>query len=313
MINVEQILKEFSSSFNGEITPNKPIAPKTTFKIGGNAELFLEPADFDSLILAVKIVQQNNLPYFVLGGGSNIVFTDDLFNGVVISTGKLNQITLTTKNDDFFVECQAGASISSFTNFCIKNELDGIQEFAGLPGSVGGAIYMNARCFEKSICQILHSVCYLDKTSLSIKNYSYNSEDWAYKKSPFQDSTKLVLSSTFALKKCFNIEELKSSCKFFINERVSKGHFAFPSAGSVFKNNHEFGLPSGKIIDNCELKGFQIGGAQVAPFHGNFIINTGNATFKDVKNLVEHVKSVVKNKYNFILEPEIIFVDNLIN
>ena len=123
---------------------------------------------------------------------------------------------------------------------------------------------------------------------------------------------KIILSGTFLLTKCDESEHkrIEADCKKYISERVDKGHFKYPSAGSVFKNNHDFGKPSGKIIDEAGLKGFAIGGAQIAPFHGNFIINVNNAKARDISDLVKHVQICVKEKFNFDLEPEIIFLNN---
>ena len=173
---------------------------------------------------------------------------------------------------------------------------------------------MNARCFDKSISDIIFSVSYQDYSDSKIKLHQelFNAEDWAYKKSPYQSGNKFITTATFLLtqKNASEQAQIQSECKKFIAERVNKGHFKFPSAGSVFKNNHDFGKPSGMIIDEAGLRGLTCGGAKVADFHGNFIINTGNASASDIKSLVEQVQSKVKEKFGFSLETEIIFVEN---
>lgn len=284
---------------------NELLSRHTTFKIGGPARNFLLPATVDELTEAISHCRSHNEAFYILGGGSNLVFSDDGFPGTIICTKNLNKIDVHGN----LVTCQAGVTISSFTTFAKYHGLSGFETFAGLPGTTGGAVFMNARCFEVEIADILESATYLDLKDLTVKSYTFNATHWAYKKSPFNDGTKLVLSATFkASATGVSPESIEEKNRFYINERKSKGHFEFPSAGSVFKNNHDFGKPSGKIIDEAGLKGFAIGGAKVADFHGNFIINTGNATAADVKALVDHIKKVVFQKFGFTLEEEIIFV-----
>ena len=206
--------------------------------------------------------------------------------------------------------------MAAFVNFCTENNISGVEQFAGLPGSVGGAVFMNARCFDKSISDIIFSVSYMNidysEKQIKLAQEIFNPDEWAYKKSPYQDGNKFITTATFLLlqKNASEHDNIQEECKKYIGERVSKGHFKFPSAGSVFKNNHDFGKPSGQIIDEAGLRGTTIGGAKIADFHGNFIINTGNAKATEIKSLVELVQDKIKQKYGFFLEPEIIFVEN---
>lgn len=301
-----------NENFCKSIKENVKILPKTTFKIGGIAELFFEPENIEDFCKILSVCVKNNFKYFILGGGSNIVFTDKIFEGIVISTSSLKKIEKVSSNSEkTLISCECGSSMASFVNYATKNDLWGVQQFSGLPGSVGGAVFMNARCFDKEISEIFTKASYFDLNDFSIKNIEFNKSDWEYKKSPFQNKNKIILTTVFELQQKDKIfhSELEAENKKFVNERKSKGHFDFPSAGSVFKNNRKFGSPSGKIIDSCGLKGKKIGNAQIAPFHGNFIINTGNATFDDVKNLVEFTVENVKKQTGFELENEIIFVE----
>ena len=244
----------------------------------------------------------------------------------------------------FFIYAQCGASWGNVIGFCEKNVLRGFEEFSGLPGTVGGALFMNASCFGKSADKNLVSVKYFDTQANEIREYFYKASDWGYKKSPFQNPAikknersvenekigentsfaksrgtlafpqKIIISAVF---ECFNLPCLKSSAdelrarrKFFARERAAKGHFSFPSAGSVFKNRPEEGIIAGKIIDECELKGLSVGGAQVAFHHANFIINKGGATSADIKKLVQIVEETVQKKKNVSLEREIIFASD---
>lgn len=319
MENFENIICKIKQSheFSGEVKLNEPLAQKTTFKVGGNTSVFIAPETIKAFQIVLQIILQNQIKFFILGGGSNIVFPDETFQGIILSTQKLTEIKIQQENSDsnnIIITCNSGASIASFVNFCTKNNLSGAEQFAGLPGTIGGAVFMNARCFEKSISDLFVSATYLDFSKNSkpiLKEISFDQNQWKYKKSPFQNGNKLILSATFKLtqKTPEDHTEIEQNCKKYISERVDKGHFKYPSAGSVFKNNHEFGKPSGKIIDEAGLKGYRIGGAQIAPFHGNFIINIENATAKDIKELVEYTQKIVYEKFSFILETEIIFVD----
>ena len=314
-------------AFKGEILFNEPLAPKTTFKVGGAAELFIKPKNYYSFQIVLNILLATQTPFFILGGGSNVVFPDNTYNGVVISTQDFNELdyfpvedfpedfgTICLQKDEVFVTCFSGTPMAALVNFCTKNNISGMEQFAGLPGSVGGAVFMNARCFDKSISDVLFSSSYMDYSGqkVTLKKSLFIAEEWDYKKSPYQNAKKFITTATFKLiqKTESDHEEIEVQCKKYINERVSKGHFKFPSAGSVFKNNRTFGKPSGQIIDEAGLKGYTMGGAQIAPFHGNFIINSNNATSSDIKNLVYYIQENIQQKYGFFLEPEIIFVDN---
>ena len=323
-----QILKNHDA-FKGDILSNEPLAPKTTFKVGGPADLFIAPENYYSFQIAIDALLQNNVRFFIMGGGSNIVFADEGFRGAVVCTSNFNDAAyyppsnispefakIKFEKNQTLITCFCGTPMAALVKFCTENSISGVEQFAGLPGSVGGAVYMNARCFDKSISDILFSVSTMEidhknrKTTLNQE--LFNASDWAYKKSPYQGGNRFITTATFLLtqKNASEQDKIAAECKKYIAERVNKGHFKFPSAGSVFKNNHDFGKPSGMIIDEAGLRGLSFGGAKVADFHGNFIINTGNATAADIKTLVKQVQDKVEQKFGFSLEPEIIFVEN---
>lgn len=302
---------------------NEPLYNKCTFKIGNTADIYVVPNSIDQLQSTVGAIRAAEESFFLLGGGSNIVFPDEPYHGLIVSTEKLNNILMTDDNqidsepDSVIVTCEAGTTMASFVNFCTNHCLSGAEEFAGLPGTIGGAAYMNARCFEKSIGDIIFETQYIlieDRGKTTVHTLPFNSYDWDYKKSPFQtnDNSKIISTVSFKLtqKKSDEKKKIEDLCKKYISERVEKGHFKYPSAGSVFKNNRDFGKPSGQIIDEAGLKGYKIGGAQIAPFHGNFIINIDKAKASDILSLVQHTIKIVKDKFNFNLEPEIIFINN---
>lgn len=301
-------------------TENEALAPKSTFKVGGTARLFITPQTPEQLESTISAVRSAELPYFVTGGASNVVYPDGIYEGAIISTQGIKEIIYdpdeTASDGSVLVTCQCGVPMAAFVDFCTRKNLTGAEQFAGLPGTVGGAVYMNARCFDRSISDILYSTTHLQYKGDKAQQIElpFDSKDWDYKKSPFQstkDKNQLYITqATFRLTPAGASahDRITADCKKYIAERVNKGHFKYPSAGSVFKNNHAFGAPSGKLIDDCGLKGLTCGGAQIAPFHGNFIINTGSATAADIKSLVSQAQKAVYEKFGFNLEPEIIFI-----
>ncbi len=303
-----------SSQFAGRILENEPLSSHSTMHVGGAAKLFIEPQSEEDLTFVIQSATRNNLDFFILGGGSNTIFPDEGLD-LVISTRKLNKIVgeacvhnIIASNARLTVS--AGATWGSAITYCKNNNLGGFEPFTGLSGTAGGALYMNATCFGLSACDNLVSAEYLDLTDNKIKTYSKNDADWGYKKSPFQKKTgqaadKIILSATFNVSSGFD-EDKSLEVK---QKRVSMGHFNAPSAGSAFKNNPEQKIIAGKIIDECGLKGFSIGGARIAPWHGNFIINPDQkATCSDIKALVSHVQKTVLEKTGIQLESEILFV-----
>lgn len=307
-------------------TENEALSPKSTFKVGGTARLFIMPQTPEQLEAAISATRSSGLPYFVTGGASNVVYPDGSYEGAIISTQAIKEIfyeaeeTSPDGSGAALVTCQCGVPMAAFVDFCSRKNLSGAEQFAGLPGTVGGAVYMNARCFDRSISDILYSTTHIEykDEKAKIVELPFNSADWDYKKSPFQADTntkqRYITQATFQLTAAGASEHdrIAADCKKYIAERVDKGHFKYPSAGSVFKNNHEFGAPSGKLIDECGLKGLTHGGAQIAPFHGNFIINTGSASAEDIRCLVIQAQKAVYDKFGFKLEPEIIFIQQII-
>ena len=376
MYSIRELAEKCNAAgeYNGKVLCDEPLAGRTTMRVGGKAALFLEPADEKSLLFALGELRSTGVPFFVLGGGSNVIISDSGFDGAVISTRKMCGVEFSTERTEYEFqekntsasECSpcaptlcgkrntmgaeefpvekaestkiggicgriavaAGTSWGSVMAFCREHDLGGLEGFTALSGTVGGAVYMNATCFGLSACDRLVSVRYLDTASGEIGEYVMDEEkraaDWGYKKSPFQaghidclensqvwsegetSPLVIILSAQFSVAKRFDF----AKSEHCIAQRKEKGHFLAPSAGSVFKNDAANGVIAGKLIDECGLKGFQIGGAKVAPWHGNFIVNTGNATAQDIFDLVQKVRNVVREKKGIFLETEIIFCGN---
>lgn len=303
-----------SPFFKGSLYFDHPLAPLTTMHVGGKAAVFVEPQDVESAAFALKTFSQEGFCPFILGGGSNLIVSDSGFSQAVLSTKRLCDISISTKDNSYtVVSAGSGAKTDDIVSLCAQKGIAGMQKFAGLPGSIGGACFMNARCYEKSISDIIESVSYLDaKDNYTQKEYSFDSKDWAYKHSPFVEGTKIIVQVKLklALPNLDAVQRLNNEGKGYIADREQKGHFSYPSAGSVFKNNRSFGKPSGALIDECGLKGLSVGDAQIAPWHGNFIINKGKASASDIRHLIEQVQKVVGEKTGFTLEPEVIFCGN---
>ena len=308
----------FPVKFCDIIQKNVKLSSFTSFKIGGNADIYIRPSSPDELAAALMFIHAERIPAILLGGGSNLLIPDEGIRGAVIHTCRLNKILLMESDGKRFVQAEAGTLMQDLTEFCAEHGLTGLEDFAGLPGTVGGAVFMNARCYEKSLSDVLFSVSalYFSEKGCTLEEYNCCNEDWGYKKSPFQPSNKqyaaidddrpVIVSAMFRVEQGDTIL-IRKIMESRIADRTSKGHFKLPSAGSVFKNNHAFGKPSGQLIDEAGLRGLQIGDAQVAPWHGNFIVNTGSATARDIVELIEVIQKRVKEKTGFELEPEIIF------
>ena len=319
MYNVRKIEENINmrGDFQGTFLYDQELAPRTTFKVGGKAQILVEPATVDSFLMVLESLKSLDFPHLVLGGCSNVVVPDEGLEYPILSTLGLNSISVSP--DGGFLHCGAGCSWKQVIDFCLEQRLGGLENFSGLPGSLGGATFMNARCYEASVADVLEQVEYGQLTqdeagqwSASLQTYKMNPADWDYKVSPFQKQLVdcPVLAVTLKVRPLneAEVQEMEKKAQSFVADRQQKGHFSYPSAGSVFKNNREFGKPSGKIIDEAGLRGLELGGAQVAPWHGNFIINRGNASASDIQQLVQQVQDLVREKTGFCLEPEIIFL-----
>ncbi len=300
--NVRKILEKIN--IRGELKKNEPMSSHTTFKTGGPAEFFFIPRSLEDLKAILYFCKEYGVPYFILGGGANILVSDRGINGIVIDMRHFNRIGFR----DTICYAESGASISRTAEQAGRKGFSGFEFIYAMPGTVGGAIWMNARCYGSSLSDILYSVDYLDE-NLSLKKLTRKMilETSGYKKSVFQTSNSIILKGEFLLK-TGEKGEIADRMETYKKDRERKGHFLFPSAGSIFKNNREFGEPTGAIIDSLGLRGRSIGGAQIAPFHGNIIINTGTATSRNIRDLIEICKQEAKLKRGILLEREVQYV-----
>lgn len=319
-IRIRKIVENIKNSpaYKGKLRTQEPMSLHTTMKAGGSAAVFAEPQDIASLALLAAECRGSGADFFILGGGSNLIVRDSGFDGVIISMNSFSSIEL----KDGIAVCGAGALTADVVRFFAENGIPGMEVFAGLPGTCGGACFMNARCYSADISSRIDSVEYLDtekigsnapaflEQGLKIYHNTGSSMDWSYKHSPFMGGSRVITKVMFKAGKpdSSRVSDIRAECEHFIQDREAKGHFKAPSSGSIFKNSRSFGCPSGMLIDRAGLKGTRIGGAQIAPWHGNIIINTGNATCADIQSLVHLAQEKVQKQTGFLLECEVIFL-----
>lgn len=311
------ILRKFMEKINSkmpctaELGYNEPMALHTTFKVGGPADLWIKPEKehfpaYTAFLL--EAAGAEGIPVFILGGGANLVVSDRGIRGIVLDTGAWSGYDFIPGKEESAGEgiILGGTQVDTAVEAAAEQGWGGLEFLAGMPGSIGGAVWMNARCYETSVSDVLLEIELLDE-ALNRRVAYYRPEEYGYKKSPFQNRDVLILSARFAMKKRSETE-MRQEMSSHRLDREAKGHYRFPCAGSAFKNNRDFGKPTGKIIDELGLRGLTRGGAQVSPWHGNLIINTGNATAADIRGLVEEIVTQVNRLLGIELEPEILFV-----
>ena len=281
---------------------DEPMAKHTSFRIGGPADLFVSPLTEGDLVQVLSQCFSRELPFFTLGEGANILVSDRGIDGIVIDMSRLNGIEV----DGPSIRAMAGTPLSRVAETAAEIGLAGLETFYTMPGSVGGSVWMNARCYGVSLSEVLDFVDIVD-IDLQPKRLRASGEQFDYKKSPFQSMKAVIVAAGFRLEPG-NGPLLYSKMAEYNKDRQRKGHFLYPSAGSIFKNNPSLGMPSGKIIDSLNLRGFAYRGASISEAHANIIINTGSATGRDVKTLIDIVKERVKEAYGFALEEEILYV-----
>ena len=297
-INTQEALR-------GELRFDEPMANHTTFKVGGPADVWVrpeEPSFPEYTALLLKTARDAEVPVFILGGGANLVVSDRGIRGIVLDTSGWSSWQV----EEHSILFRAGISVDRAVEVCADHNRQGLAFLAGMPGSIGGAIWMNARCYNRSISDVLLETWILNER-LQEEWVPFNADDFDYKTSPFQRRPVLILGGRFRTS-IQSREDLVMEMRTYRQDREAKGHYKLPSAGSAFKNNHAFGKPTGKIIDELGLRGFSVGGARVADWHGNIIVNTGNATASDIFILTEELKKRVKAALGFTLECEILFV-----
>lgn len=274
----------------------------TSIKIGANAKFVVYPKNFEQVKNLILFCKKEKLLYYFLGRGSNIIAKDEDFLGILISSKMLNKIKILSNNK---IYCESGVSLFRLCAFSCENSFSGLENLYGIPGSLGGAIAMNAGAYGTEIKDVVVGVSHLDeKTNLV---FSEKEElNFSYRTSIFQHNNFFIMSAILNLKKG-EIKKIKTKMEEVLKKRKEKQPLEFPNAGSVFKRpKNEF---AAKLIEECGLKGLKVGGAMVSEKHSGFIINIKGATQQDFKSLVEKIKHIVKIKKNVDLETEVKFLN----
>ena len=307
---IEKVLKEKLPSAN--IKLNEPMKLHTSFKIGGPADFFITANNIQEIREVVNIAKENNLPLKVVGNGTNLLVKDNGFRGIILKTN-LQEIKITkTKNKDeintkykingienstnckeeYIVNVQSGMALGKLAQILLKNEIGGFEFASGIPGTIGGAIKMNAGAYGGEFKDIIQDVIYLNEQNdiVVIQNTQC---DFSYRHSLFSNKDYIILGCNLKLYKDTK-ENIKNKLDENLQSRREKQPIEYPSAGSTFKRGEDF--ITAKLIDECGLKGYTIGGAQVSEKHAGFIINKNNATAEDVISLIKHVTEIVYEK-----------------
>ncbi|MDR2419579.1 MAG: UDP-N-acetylmuramate dehydrogenase [Treponema sp.] len=310
MTKLREFLEKINTKacFSGLIRYDEPMALHTTFRVGGTADVWVQPdatvfPDYAAALL--RAASDEAIPVFILGHGANLVVSDTGLRGIVLDTGGWTDREKVSGTAPA-LRIRAGTAVDAAVEAAAQEGAGALAFLAGMPASIGGAVYMNARCYGRSVSDTLIEVEILDEAFQRII-VPFRPEDYGYKKSPFQNRAVLILSATFR-REPRPPAEIWLEIEAHRQDRERKGHYRFPSAGSVFKNNRAFGKPTGQIIDELGLRGLNSGGAKVAPWHGNIIVNTGTATAADIRALVDQLISRVHAALGITLEPEILFV-----
>lgn len=285
-----------------EARKDEPLSKHTTFKIGGKADTYVKAATASKLSALIMECEESDIDYMIIGNGSNILVSDEGYRGVVIRLdGDFRKIALV---DEDTIYCGAGATLAALCKFALKCGLSGLEFAWGIPGTVGGAVFMNAGAYGGEMKDVVYSVNHISPSGDSGR-IEKDGLEFGYRTSVYRRNKAIITGVTLKLKKD-DPEEIRARMDDFLGRRSSKQPLEFPSAGSVFKRPE--GAFAGALIEQCGLKGHSHGGAQVSEKHAGFIINKSNATANDVKSLIREVQTKVYDETGYNLECELIIL-----
>ena len=298
----EEIKQKFCREFGSDrVLLEEPMKRHTTFRIGGPAEVFVMPGNLEEVQRILEICRTEDLPYFILGNGSNLLVSDKGYQGVVVQLYRnFGQIRV----EDSRIYAQAGALLSGIAAAAREASLTGFEFAGGIPGTLGGAVVMNAGAYGGEMKDVLKEVTVLTPEG-GVLTLQADELHMGYRTSVIKEAGYIVLEAVISLEKG-DQEEIRSRMQELAGMRTSKQPLSYPSAGSTFKRPE--GYFAGKLIMDSGLRGYQVGGAQVSEKHCGFVINTGNATAKDVTTLMSDVQRIVMEKFGVKLEPEVKFL-----
>lgn len=299
---MKKIVNLIKSKKIGKVVLDATLKKYTTYKIGGIARVICYPENSEKLIELIKLLRENDIKYMILGCGSNVIFSDEDYEGVIIKLDEMNKIEFSGNK----VIAEAGASLILLANLSVNKGYSGLEFATGIPGSVGGAVYMNAGAYKSDMGYVVSKVKVLTP-DLKVITMVNSELDFHYRSSFFQKNKGYIcLEATIKLKKG-NKDEILEIVKERRKRRIESQPLEYPSAGSVFRNPE--GDYAGRLIEELGFKGLVKGGAQVSEKHANFVVNINNATAQDVRDLIFFIKEQVKEKYNIDLKVEQEFVN----
>lgn len=293
MKEIEDILGKANVKYNESMSKH------TSFKVGGPAEIFANVDSEKKLIKLLEFCKENNIKVTIIGNGSNLIVSDNGIQGIVIKYSS-NNIKIDENSGDITVE--AGVTNPYLANKLMECELSGFEFASGIPGTIAGAIYMNAGAYDNEIGEIITYVKYVDMDTLEVKELHKKDLEFSYRKSIFQSLNGIIIEAKMHLEKSTK-EKIKEKMDEYKKKRNASQPLDMPSAGSVFKRGADF-IPA-KLIDEAGLKGHKIGGAMVSEKHAGFIVNTGDAKTDDILQLIDYIKKVIYEKYGKKLETEV--------
>lgn len=291
--------ERFAESLNLKYDVNKNLSDYTTFKVGGPAEIFIEPENLQQISSVIKYCNENGIDIHTIGKGSNLLISDTGVKGVVLHFG--NNFSDIHLIDDETLYCSAGVSLIKLCKFALENSLSGLEFAYGIPGSVGGAVFMNAGAYGGEIKDVILYSEHLDKNG-NEGRFDIDELEMSYRHSVYSSGNYYITGAAFKLKKS-DKAEIKSKMDELFNKRYEKQPMDKPSAGSTFKRPE--GAFASALIDECGLKGYRVGKAEVSTKHAGFVVNIGGATSNDILKLIDDIKNIVKEKTGFLLEPEV--------
>lgn len=293
-------LYDYALSVNCDAVMGEEMSRNTSFKTGGPCGVRLSPSGAEQVKNVINKANELNIPFVVLGNGTNILVPDEGIEKAVIIIGdKMSSVTLECEDT---VSFSAGTNLVSVCRFALENSLSGLEFAFGIPGTCGGAVFMNAGAYGGEMKDVLTEITHLTP-DMKIETIAAAEADLSYRHSVYKSNGCIILSAKAKLHKD-NKDDIKARMDDFLGRRKDKQPLEFPSAGSTFKRPE--GYFAGALIEQCNLKGKSIGGAQVSEKHAGFVINKGNATSTDILNLIDHIKTTVKTETGVTLEPEVI-------
>ncbi len=300
-MNIKEILENSNLTIpKDNILYNEDMKKHTTFKIGGPAECFIKIKTKEELKEILNIAKENKIPVTILGNGSNILVLDGGIEGITL-TIKIEYIDIKQNGEKYKIYVGGGYKLSKLAQICLKNEISGFEELSGIPGTIGGAVSMNAGAHGKEMKDIVEKIKCVDING-NEKEFSNEEANFEYRKSIFKGNSYIVTEVVLNLEKG-KYEEIKAKMGEYAQYRKTKQPIEYPSAGSTFKRGKDY--ITAKLIDDAGLKGYSIGDAVVSTKHSGFVINKGNASAKDVLDLVKYIKDTIEEKFNKQIELEI--------